>query len=202
MKKDEKMKRWKKMKKMKKPDHQTRYWEALWGSTPRGYQTSTYHCKVLVRPKCCLNLFFFSHVNTIVTSPEIGNHLSLSPGILWTSDFKWCCFLSPLHTDAGDAAEWTEWSCLSPSPRELSARDSDGRASSWRAFSNYKSRQEAWKKKSCFIEVQIRFFFPFQLKGYSFYMISYIVYVIDKTEWLWHIKTFIFHDTINAIHIF
>lgn len=189
----------------KKPNHQRRYWEALWGSSPRDYQTPTYHCKVLGRPKCCLTLFFFSRVNTVVTSPEIRNHLSLSPGILWTSDLKWCCFLGTLHRDAGDAAGWTEWSCLSPSLREHRARDSNGRAGSWRAFSNYKSRQEAWKKKSCFIEVQI-WFFPFQLKGYSFYMISYILYTTDKTEWLRPIKTcaflLFFHDTVKAIHIF
>lgn len=161
---------------MKKPNHQTRHWQTLWGPSPRGYQTLTYHCKVLVRPKCCLTLFFFSHVNTRVTSPEIGNHLSVSPGILWTSDQKWCCFPRTLHTDAGDAAGWMEWSCLLLSPREHSARDSNGRAGSWRVFSNYKSRQEAWKKKSCFIEVQIWFFSFSNKRIFLLHAIIYSIY--------------------------
>lgn len=114
--------------KMKNPQPSNKIWEALWGSSPRDYRTPTYHCKVLGRLKCCPTPFFFSRVNTIVTSPEIRNHLSLPPGILLTSDWRWCCFLGTLQRDAGDAAEWTEWSCLSPSPREHRATDSDGRA--------------------------------------------------------------------------
>lgn len=75
------------------------------------------HTIATFRTNCCLPLFFFSHVNTIGTSPETGNH-HFPPGILWTFGFKWWCFPGSLHVEAGDAAERTERSCVSPSPSE------------------------------------------------------------------------------------